>query len=45
MLASDVQATFEGEPAAKSYDEINFSYPGIFATIVLVKSILGLLFF
>lgn len=34
MLASDVQATFEGDPAAKSYDEIIFSYPGIFATTV-----------
>lgn len=34
ILASDVQATYEGDPAAKSYDEIVFSYPGIFATTV-----------
>jgi serine O-acetyltransferase len=34
MLATDVQATFEGDPAAQSHDEIIFSYPGIFATMV-----------
>ncbi|WP_319506144.1 serine O-acetyltransferase EpsC [uncultured Methanolobus sp.] len=34
MLASDIVATFEGDPAAKSYDEIIFSYPGIFAMTV-----------
>jgi serine O-acetyltransferase len=33
-LALDVQAAFEGDPAAKSYDEIIFSYPGIFAITV-----------
>jgi len=33
-LAMDVRATFEGDPASKSDDEIIFSYPGIFATIV-----------
>lgn len=33
-LAMDVQATFEGDPAAKSHDEIIFSYPGIFAIMV-----------
>ncbi|MFQ5485106.1 MAG: serine O-acetyltransferase, partial [Desulfobacterales bacterium] len=33
-LATDIQATFEGDPAAKSYDEIIFSYPGIFAIMV-----------
>jgi len=30
-LASDVQAAFEGDPAASSKDEIISSYPGIFA--------------
>jgi serine O-acetyltransferase len=34
ILATDVQATFEGDPAAKSHDEIIFSYPGIYATMV-----------
>jgi len=34
LLATDVRATYEGDPAAKSYDEIIFSYPGIFATTV-----------
>lgn len=34
MLASDIVATYEGDPAAKSYDEIIFSYPGIFAMTV-----------
>jgi serine O-acetyltransferase len=34
MLATDVQATYEGDPAAQSHDEIIFSYPGIFATMV-----------
>lgn len=34
LLASDVQASYEGDPAAKSYDEIIFSYPGIFAITV-----------
>ena len=33
-LATDVRATFEGDPAAKNYDEIVFSYPGIFAISV-----------
>ena len=33
-LAGDVQASFEGDPAAKSYDEIIFSYPGIYAMTV-----------
>ncbi|MEZ4524293.1 MAG: serine O-acetyltransferase EpsC [Desulfobacterales bacterium] len=31
ILASDVAAAYEGDPAARSYDEIIFSYPGIFA--------------
>ena len=34
LLASDVQATLEGDPAARSYDEVIFSYPGIFAITV-----------
>ena len=34
ILATDVTASFEGDPAAKSYDEIIFSYPGIFAIMV-----------
>ncbi len=34
LLASDVKATFDGDPAALSHDEIIFSYPGIFATTV-----------
>jgi serine O-acetyltransferase len=33
-LATDVQASYEGDPAAKSYDEIIFSYPGVFALTV-----------
>jgi serine O-acetyltransferase len=34
MLAMDVRASYEGDPAAKSYDEIIFSYPGLFAITV-----------
>lgn len=34
VLATDVQATFEGDPAAHSHDEIIFSYPGIYAVLV-----------
>ena len=30
-VATDVQAAFDGDPAATSQDEIIFSYPGIFA--------------
>lgn len=30
-LATDVEAAFEGDPAAKSYDEIIFCYPGLYA--------------
>ena len=33
-LAMDVTAAYDGDPAAKSYDEIIFSYPGIFAMMV-----------
>ena len=34
MLLKDVQAGFDGDPAAKSKEEIIFSYPGIFAIYV-----------
>jgi serine O-acetyltransferase len=34
ILATDVLAVYEGDPAAKSHDEIIFSYPGIFAITV-----------
>ena len=33
-LATDVRAAYEGDPAAKSTDEIIFSYPGIFSLMV-----------
>jgi len=33
-LASDVQAAFEGDPAAADKDEIIFSYPGILAVSI-----------
>jgi len=34
LLAKDVRAAYEGDPAAKSFDEIIFSYPGLFAITV-----------
>ena len=34
LLLTDVQAGFDGDPAAKSKDEIIFSYPGLFAIYV-----------
>jgi len=34
VLATDVQAAFLGDPAAGSFDEIIFSYPGIHAIMV-----------
>jgi serine O-acetyltransferase len=34
LLATDVQAGFKGDPAAKSHDEVIFSYPGLFAITV-----------
>ncbi len=34
LLSNDVRATFDGDPAAHSYDEIIFSYPGVFALMV-----------
>jgi serine O-acetyltransferase len=33
-LAMDVRSAFEGDPAAKSYDEIIFCYPGLLAVTV-----------
>ncbi len=33
-LAKDVRAAFEGDPAASSYDEIIFCYPGLLAVTV-----------
>jgi serine O-acetyltransferase len=34
LLAKDVRSAYEGDPAAKSFDEIIFSYPGLFAITV-----------
>lgn len=34
MLATDIRAAYAGDPAASSYDEIIFSYPGLFAITV-----------
>jgi serine O-acetyltransferase len=34
LLAMDVRAAYQGDPAAKGYDEIIFSYPGLFAITV-----------
>jgi serine O-acetyltransferase len=34
VLGRDVRAAYAGDPAAKSYDEIIFSYPGLFAVTV-----------
>ncbi len=34
LLADDIRAAHDGDPAAKSYDEIIFSYPGLFAVAV-----------
>jgi len=34
ILATDVQAAFDGDPAANDTDEIIFSYPGLFAITV-----------
>lgn len=33
-LALDIRAAYEGDPAAKSFDEIIFSYPGLFAITI-----------
>ncbi|MEW6386334.1 MAG: serine O-acetyltransferase EpsC [Thermodesulfobacteriota bacterium] len=34
ILATDVRAAYDGDPAAKSYDEIIYCYPGLFAVAV-----------
>ena len=34
MVQTDLQAAFDGDPAAKSMDEIIFSYPGLYAITV-----------
>ena len=34
VLEGDVQAAYDGDPAAKSFDEIIFSYPGLRAIMV-----------
>jgi serine O-acetyltransferase len=33
-LAEDIRAAYQGDPAAKSFDEIIFSYPGILAIAI-----------
>lgn len=42
LLTKDVHATFEGDPAASSLEEIIFSYPGFYA--ILVYRIANLLY-
>lgn len=40
-LAEDVKGAFDGDPAAKSHDEVIFSYPGLYAiTVYRVANIL-----
>jgi serine O-acetyltransferase len=34
VLATDVKAAYQGDPAAKSHDEVIFSYPGLCAVTV-----------
>ena len=34
LLLKDVQAAFDGDPAAQSKEEVIFSYPGFYATFV-----------
>ncbi|MBI9090517.1 MAG: serine acetyltransferase [Desulfobacterium sp.] len=34
VLADDVRGAYDGDPAAKSHDEVIFSYPGLFAITV-----------
>ncbi len=41
-LAEDVKGAFDGDPAAKSHDEVIFSYPGLYA--ITVYRIANLLF-
>ncbi len=42
LISKDVEATFKNDPAARSFDEIIFSYPGIKA--ILVYRIANLLY-
>ena len=42
LLIKDVHATFDGDPAASSFEEIIFSYPGFYA--ILVYRIANLLY-
>ncbi len=40
-LAEDVKGVFDGDPAAKSHDEVIFSYPGLYAiTVYRIANIL-----
>jgi serine O-acetyltransferase len=40
-LAQDVKGAYEGDPAAKSHDEVIFSYPGLYAiTIYRIANLL-----
>lgn len=40
-LAEDVKGAYEGDPAAKSHDEVIFSYPGLYAiTVYRIANIL-----
>ncbi|MBT3386437.1 MAG: serine acetyltransferase [Desulfobacula sp.] len=40
-LAEDVKGAYDGDPAAKSHDEVIFSYPGLFAiTVYRIANIL-----
>lgn len=34
LLAKDIRAAYDGDPASKGYDEIIFSYPGVWAIMV-----------
>lgn len=34
LLSLDIQAAYDGDPAAHNYDEIIFAYPGIYAVMV-----------
>jgi serine O-acetyltransferase len=34
VLSTDIRAALEGDPAAKSYDEVIFSYPGLLAITI-----------
>ncbi len=34
LVQTDLQAAYDGDPAATSYDEVIFSYPGLFAITV-----------